>query len=227
MGFCSRRVKTLDPFLISYFRWVKALNPFLISYFRRVKALNPFLINNSDVALVNNPFLINNSDVIVVINPFLINNSDAVVVINPFVINNLGVVVVNNPFLINNSDVVVVNNPFVINNLGVVVVINLKRIEGRHCLVAPPKQYARDLLWDGEPISLSGRAGSLPPRLTPHYHADDGRAGDGAEVARIDGYGGVVGEDPVVILAKSVGSGRLPINEEAAGVDRGVATRLA
>ena len=121
---------------------------------------------------------------------------------------------------------VVVINPFLINNLGVVVVINPKRIEGRHCLVAPPKQYARDLLWDGGPIALSGRAGSPPP-LTPHYQADDGRAGDGAEVARIDGYGGVVGEDPVVILAKSVGSGRLPINEEAAGADRGVATRLA
>ena len=199
MGFCSRRVEAFDPFLITCFRRVEALDQFRISCFRWVEALDPFVISYFRWVEALNPFRINNSDVIVVNNPFLINNSD--------------VIVVNNPFVINNSDVVVVNNP--------------KRIEGRHCLAAPPKQYARDLLWDGEPIALSGRAGSSPPLLTPHYHADDGRAGDGAEVARIDGYGGVVGEDPVVIFAKSVGGGRLPINEEAAGADRGVATRLA
>ena len=139
MGFCFRRVEAFDPFLITCFR--------------RVKALDQFRINNSDVIVVINPFMINNSDVSVVNNPFLINNSDAIVVINLF--------------LINNSDAIVVINPFVINNSDVVVVINPKRIEGRHGLVAPPKQCARDLLWDEGSIALSGRAGSSPPLNAP------------------------------------------------------------
>ena len=83
------------------------------------------------------------------LDPFLINNSDAVVVNNPFLITYFRRVEAFDPFLINNSDAVVV--------------INQKRIEGRHGLVAPPKQCARDLLWDGVPIALSGRAGSPPP----------------------------------------------------------------
>ena len=153
MGFYFRWVKALDPFLITCFRWVEAFDPFLITCFRRVEALDPFLINNSDVIVVNNLFLITYFRRVEALDPFLINNSDAIVVINPF--------------LINNSDVIVVNNPFVINNSGVVVVINPKRIEGRRCLVAPQKQCARDLLWDGVPIALSGRAGSSPPSQRP------------------------------------------------------------
>ena len=132
---------------------MKALDPFVISYFRRVKALNPFLINNSDVVVVINPFLINNLDAIAVNNPFLINNSDAVVV--------------NNPFVINNSNAIVVNNPFVINNSGVVVVINPKRIEGRHCLVAPQSNMHATCCGTKDLLPFLGAPGHPPPLNAP------------------------------------------------------------
>ena len=103
--------------------------------------------------------------------------------LDPFRINNSDVIVVNNPFLINNLDVVVVNNPFLINNLGVVVVINPKRIEGRHCLVAPQSNMHATCYGTEDLLPFQGAPGHPPSRLTPHYHADDGRAGDGAEVA--------------------------------------------
>ena len=146
-------MKAFDPFLINNSDAVVVINPFLITYFRRVEALDPFLINNSDVVVVNNPFLITYFRRVEALDPFLINNSDAVVV--------------NNPFLITYFRRVEALDPFLINNYNCIGVINQKRIEGRHGLVAPPKQCARDLLWDEGSIALSGRAGSSPPSQRP------------------------------------------------------------
>jgi len=50
---------------------------------------------------------------------------------------------------------------------------------------------------------------------------DDGRAGDGAEVAGVDGGVGVVGQDPVVIVAEAVAVGGVTVEVEATGTESG------
>jgi len=52
--------------------------------------------------------------------------------------------------------------------------------------------------------------------------ADDGRAGDGAEVAGVDGGVGVVGQDPVVIVAEAVAIGGVTVEVEATGAESGL-----
>ena len=56
---------------------------------------------------------------------------------------------------------------------------------------------------------------------------DDGRAGDGAEVAGVDGGVGVVGQDPVVIVAKAVAVGGVTVEVEATGTESGPTLCLA
>jgi len=51
--------------------------------------------------------------------------------------------------------------------------------------------------------------------------ADDGRAGDGAEVSGVDGGVGVVGQDPVVIVAEAVAVGGVTVEIEATGTESG------
>ena len=51
--------------------------------------------------------------------------------------------------------------------------------------------------------------------------ADDGRAGDGAEVSGVDGGLGVVGQDPVVIVAEAVAIGGVTVEIEATGTESG------
>jgi hypothetical protein len=50
---------------------------------------------------------------------------------------------------------------------------------------------------------------------------DDGRAGDGAEVSGVDGGVGVVGQDPVVIVAEAVAVGGVTVEVEATGTESG------
>jgi len=51
--------------------------------------------------------------------------------------------------------------------------------------------------------------------------ADDGRSRDGAEVAGVDGGVGVVGQDPVVIVAEAVAVGGVTVEIEATGTESG------
>ena len=50
---------------------------------------------------------------------------------------------------------------------------------------------------------------------------DDGRAGDGTEVSGVDGSVGVVGQDPVVIVAEAVAVGGVTVEIEATGTESG------
>ena len=66
------------------------------------------------------------------------------------------------------------------------------------------------------------RACFFPDQSLSDNGTDDGRAGDGAEVAGVDVGVGVIGQDPVVVVAEAVAVGGVTVEVEATGTESGL-----